>query len=247
MRNLSPLLLKSLALTEKQAGVYLAALELGEANLQALARTSHVKRTSIYNFIDELRERGLITETTKKGRKLYSATDPAQLIEIEKTRVKELERTMPELLAIQNKSKHKPHIRFYEGIENVLTVYNDQLKEQKPIIAYEDPEYMKHAMPKDFYDNWPKERARLGIPLKSICRDSTATRESMLKNPELLRETRLMKADPWKTEISIYGNKVAMMRFGEHDALCVLIEDHDIAETLRSTWQQLWNKLTYSD
>ena len=65
----------------------------------------------------------------------------------------------------------------------------------------------------------------------------------MKKNIRLLRESKLIKANPWKTEINIYGDKVAMMRFREDHAMCVLIEDHDIAETLRDAWQELWNNL----
>ncbi len=33
------------------------------------------------------------------------------------------------------------------------------------------------------------------------------------------------------------------MRFKQNDAVCVLIEDEDIAETMRSTWQSLWENL----
>ena len=47
-------LIQTLGLSEHEAAVYLAALELGEANIQEISRKSGVKRTSIYNFIDTL-------------------------------------------------------------------------------------------------------------------------------------------------------------------------------------------------
>lgn len=243
MRKLSRQLLSSLDLTEAQAAVYLAALELGQCNMQDLARKSGVKRTSIYNFIDYLRERGLVTEIKRKKRKMYSAVEPNQLLEIEKLRLNELENVLPELLAIHNSSRRKPRVTFYDGIENVLGVYEDQLKEKKPIAAFEDLEYMKLAMPESFYYDWPGERARRNIPFKSISRDSQATREYCKRNIRLLRQTKIIPAEPWKTEINIYGDKVALMKFDKNTSLCVLIEDAAIAQTLRFAWQKLWDSL----
>ena len=43
-------LIKSLGLSEAEIAVYLATLELGQANVQEISRKSGVKRTSIYNF-----------------------------------------------------------------------------------------------------------------------------------------------------------------------------------------------------
>ncbi len=243
MRKFSKGFLRSLGLTETQAAVYLAALELGEAYMQELARKSGVKRTSIYNFIDELRERGLLTETVKKKRKVYSAIDPRQLLEIEKGRLAELERTMPELLAVQNRSKTKPSVRFYEGIDGLKQVYSDMLKEGQEILAFEDLEHMKAGVPKPFFDWFPPERARRGIPMNTITRDSVVAQQFTQNNAKLLRRTKLMKSADWRTDMEIYGNKVALISYRTKTPFCVLIEDPNIAETLRAVWKELWSNL----
>ena len=231
-------LLNSLGLRDAEFEVYTAALSLGEGTMQDLARRSGVKRTSIYTFIDDLKSRGFITETKKKKRKVYSAVAPSQLLEMEKTRLTELEKFLPELLAIHNKSKKKPRVTFYEGVEGIEEVYGDMLKEHKEIIAYEDLEHMKMILPKTFYDYFPPERARRGIPFKSITRDTATAREFNKSNPQLLRETKYINSKDLKTEINIYGDKVAMMSFGESSPFCVLIEDANIAQTLRITWEE---------
>ena len=224
--------------------IYTTALELGESNMQQLSRKSDIKRTSIYNFIDELKNRGLIVETRKKKHKVYSAVHPRQLLEMEKTKIMELERAMPELLAIQNKSKTKPRVTFYDGIEGIKEVYVDMLLEQKEITAFEDLEHMNIALPKSFYDYFPAERALRKIPFRSILRDSPEARRLTAKNTELLRKSKLISTSDWRTEINIYGEKVAMMSFRSKTPFCVLIEDRDIAETLRSAWTELWNNLS---
>lgn len=235
-------ILNSLSLTEAQASVYLAALELGESNMQDLSRKSGIKRTSIYNFIDTLKERGLITETTKNKRKIYSAVDPQALLEIQKSRITEFERTIPELLAVQKRSSKKPRVAFFEGKEGMKEVYLDMLKDKNDIIAYEDIEHMMATLG-TFFSEYPKERAKRNIPFRSITRDSKEARTVVKSNIKLLRKSKLLKSADWKTEINIYGNKVAMMSLRSRRPFAVVIEDADIAETLRIAWNELWDRL----
>src|SRR3989344_9528175 len=89
--------LKMLGFSSSEIQVYLAALELGEATMQDLARKSGVKRTSIYNFIEKLKNDGFISMTRRKKRILYSAVHPKHVVEIQKQRLGQLEQTLPEL------------------------------------------------------------------------------------------------------------------------------------------------------
>lgn len=229
-------------LSEMESAVYRAALELGEATMQDLARKSGVKRTSIYNFIEKLKSDGFISMTRRKKRILYSAVHPKHVVEIQKQRLGQLEQTLPELTAIYNKSANKPRVTFYEGIEGIKEVYADTLREQRPIIAYSDWDYMKQGLG-EFYDWYPMERARRHIPFSTISRDSKDARDVISKNESQLRKMKFIKSADLKTEINIYGDKVAMMSFRSNPPFAVLIENHDIAETLRTTWQELWSRL----
>ena len=62
-------ILKNLGLDEKEIKVYLACLQLGSATVQDLSVKSGVKRTNIYNFIDDMKQRGLLSET-KIGKRI---------------------------------------------------------------------------------------------------------------------------------------------------------------------------------
>ncbi len=240
--NVSKQLLLPLGLSEFQAKVYIAALELGEASMQQLSQKSGVKRTTIYHFIDELRERGFISETRKRKRLVYSAVDPEYILELEKGRLVELHQLLPDLQAIHNKSHRKPRVTFYEGLQGIKEVYADTLKEKQPIIAYSDFEHMKQVLG-DFFDQYPPERARKNITFQSIVRDSPIARENSKRDYGLLRDTKFLSSGDLKTEINIYGDKVALMSFRSNPPFVVLIEDHDIAETLRTGWHALWSKL----
>jgi sugar-specific transcriptional regulator TrmB len=241
--KISKRLCQNLGLTPDQAQVYIAGLEMPQASVQDLSRLSGVKRTTIYSFIDELIENGFIVRKKKNKRYLYSSVHPRQLLELEKSRVKELaETTIPELEALFNEKKHKPSVLYFEGVSGIQEVYADMLKERKPILELEDLEAIKDVLPKSFFEYFPAERARRNITLKTISRDSKAGREFAKKNNPLLRETKFVEAAQWKTDINIYGNKVAIMSFRSAIPYCVLIEDENIAETLRTAWEMMWAK-----
>jgi len=243
MISLSKSILDSLNITEPQAQVYLAALELGEASMADLSKKSGVKRTSIYNFISELKGKQLIVETRKRKRTVYSAVHPEQFVEIEKARLKEVERALPELLAIQNQSKTKPRVTFYEGVVGIKEVYADTLKDKQPIVGWSDFEHMAKILGVEYFDVYPAERARRNITFKTILRDTPIARELSKKDIRYLRESKYMDSEDLKTEINIYGNKVALISFQSRPPFVVLIEDHDLATTLRVIWKKLWERL----
>jgi sugar-specific transcriptional regulator TrmB len=65
--------LQKLGLTEKQATVYMAMLELGEAGMTKIAKKANLKRPTVYLIIDELNLLGLAGEILKGKKKFYSA------------------------------------------------------------------------------------------------------------------------------------------------------------------------------
>jgi len=236
-------LIRGLGLTAPEARVYLAALELGEASMQELARKAKVKRTTLYHFIDSLVAGQLLVELRKGKRKVFSAVSPQHLLELSKQRMWELERTMPLLRAIENRSAKKPHVTFHEGVEGIKEIYSDMLTTGKAIVGWSDYKHMWPVLGLKYCTYFPQERAKRGIPFHSIASDSPESRKIAAGDATVLRQTKFLKSGDLKTEINVYGNKILLASFRSSPVFAVLIEDADIAETLRVTWKELWNKL----
>jgi hypothetical protein len=117
------------------------------------------------------------------------------------------------------------------------------LREKKEIVAYEDLDNLRAGLPERFFNHFPKERARKGILIRSISRDTPFAREFSKKNIGLLRETKFLPAGEFKTDINIYGDKVALMDLRGKPPMCVLIENPFLAATMRIVWTALWERL----
>jgi HTH-type transcriptional regulator, sugar sensing transcriptional regulator len=243
--NITPELLTSLNLSNAEAAVYLATLELGQGSILDIARKSGVKRSSIYNFIEELKTRGLLIETKKKKRAVFSAAPPRSLVEIEQTRLKDLHRLLPELEAIENQSRTKPRVTFYEGLDGIKQVYADSLRTPGQIIrGYSDFEAGLKVVGDAYYtEHYVLERKKKNIFYHAIARDNQASHDWAKWDNQGLRETRFMPGEGVTTEMNIYGDHIALISFRAKIPFAVLIEDKDLAHSMRLVWQQLWDRL----
>ena len=66
-----PQLLTSLGLSKNEAKVYLALLDLGSATAGKIAEKSKVHRTNVYDALERLIEKGVVTYIFKKDIKNY--------------------------------------------------------------------------------------------------------------------------------------------------------------------------------
>ncbi len=235
-------ILQSLNLTDSQGRVYVATLELGQSNMQGLARKSGIKRSTIYTFIEEMKERGLVLETKRRKRTLYSAAHPEHLVELEKTRLAEIQSLLPELLAVYNQSRIKPRVVFYEGVDGIKEVYADTLKERKPIVGWSDYEQSQKVLG-EYYHSYAKERSQRNILYRCIARDTPEARQKLLAANKELREIKLSPSGDIATELYIYGNKILLINFRSTRPIAILLEDTSIAGTLRSIWEDAWSHL----
>ena len=237
-------LVRTLGLSESELSVYLATLELGQANIQDISRKSGTKRASTYNFIDALKGRQLISEIRKGRRKIYSATHPSHLLQLERSRIASLERLIPELLAINNNARNKPRVSYHEGIAGMEEIYDRMLQDKQIIYAWEDLDRMFDVMPQSFTKNYPEERSAKKIPLRTITRDTPFAREFTAKNNiRYSRESHFLPSDEFGTDIEIFGNKVALFSLRKDSPFGVLIEDPGLARTLKIIWQEQWDRL----
>lgn len=234
--------LETLGLTDKETRVYLACLELGSATIQELAGKSGVKRTSIYNFLEGMKKKGLISEVKQDTRLLLIPESPEALLERAKKQVSSIETIMPELASIFNRPGSKPKIKFYPGTEGIKKAYDDILITAEPIVAFSDYEKMLSSMDEEYMWVWARERAKRGIKFACIAQRGPKADQIVATAKEQLREIKVIDKINFETEINIYGNKVALMSFRQ-PCVAVIIEDVAIAQTLRSVWQLLWNNL----
>lgn len=237
--------LQNIGLNEKEAKVYLASLELGEANIQRIAKKADIKRTTAYDVLASLKERGLISMVKKDKRFYYFAESPSSLASDLEEKREALKRIMPELMSFDNLLDRKPKIRYFEGARGLQEVYLDTLN-------YPDREMLCWVAEEAFYDfdvdfldnRYNPARLKKKIWTREIASDDPATRAYQAKDASSLRKTKLLSSEQFPLDVSIhiYGdNKVGIVSFKEE--LGLIIESDRIHHTLKSMFEFFWVKL----
>lgn len=128
-------LLAQLGFDETQAMLFTEISNTGPVTVLELSRTTGIKRTTVHFHIEQLLERGLLTEGVRRGRRVVTAVDLKKLSEIidtQRQQVSALERSLEKVLQEASSAGTKEQslgIQFSveDGIQAVASVYHDAL------------------------------------------------------------------------------------------------------------------------
>ena len=239
------ILLKDIGLTDKEAKTYLAILELGSSTIKPISLRAGIKRTSIYNFIDHLVTLGLISPSEIRGRTHYKAESPQKLVEIQRTRLSELESNIPYFMNLYSDKGSKVKISYFEGPEQIKNLANEGLNCQKEILYIWPGEEMTEKIGGSrFWNNFSKKRTEKGINVKLVrFQGKSNLWEASVSGLEYLRETRWAPKELEDTVdmgVAIYDNGKVGLFAPDQESYGILIESQSYEKTMRMLFNFLW-------
>lgn len=238
--------LQSLGLDEKEAALYLASLELGEANMTELAKKAELKRTTAYLAFESLERRGLMGSFKMRSGLKFVPTRPEILVDKTQKQLDELKTILPELKAISQKPESTPKIYYYEGEEGYLTAAEGSLQTPNSTVRHIGSLKETHNVITLDYDTkyYIPARIKKHIFIKALYYASETEEEiKQRKHAEELREIRyLPEKYICKTSVLIYQNTVAIFS-AKKELITVIIESPEIAEGERRKFDLIWDLL----
>ena len=236
--------LQQIGLDEKEAKVYLAALELGPATIQNLTKKSGINRSTVYEMIKNLKRQGLVSETIHGKKRLVLASEPENIKKSIKARERVLNDILPDLKSLSNLSSFKPKIVFYESKEGLQEIYNDTLNiKEKEIWAISPSRSIIETVGEDFLNKYIVERARKEIHTKLIHITSNTEKYKYLEPDSYESTVREVRFTPKEIDLDnvivIYENKVAALSTRK-EGFGFVVESKDYAKTMKVFYNLLW-------
>lgn len=192
-------------MSKNEAKVYLALLDLGQATAGKIAEKSAIHRTNVYDALERLIEKGVITYIIKKDIKHYHATNPENLLNVIKEKEIHLMQILPELKLAQKLSKAKPKAEILEGSSGLKIAFYDLLKYKKTIYIVGIPKEA-HLKIKYWIERFHKEHAKQKIWMVHIYNPGAKERIKYLKTLPYIK----VRCLPEK-----YDSPVSLMSCGE--------------------------------
>lgn len=243
--------LTKIGLSEKEAKVYLQMIHLGEQPASVLSRHSGINRTSMYDILEVLKNRGLVQTIQKKGRTLFKALHPNELLQyLEREKVEAVRRLekqqesireiLPELISLEHPESSRPRVTFYEGEKGMREAYEDTLTSKGDILAYANVEEMHKALPNFFPEYYERRAIEHQIHIKAIMPDNETSKARAKEDKKENRESILIpnKDFEFSPEINIYNDKVLIASWIEK--IAIIIESKEVADFHRKMYALAW-------
>lgn len=232
-------------LPSNEAKVYMAMLGLGSASVIEITERCGLHRANVYDCLESLKQKGVITTVIKAGKKFFETVDPERLkviLDEKKQKIAVLEKSLDEVLPqLKEKFEHRKskqlvhHLIGVEGLKSIVAV--EMIKEgEKEGVLYTINSFggfRKHFSM--YFEKWNQLRIKKKIKLKTISPEYRRA-SKMLE----LSEVRYLPNEYYSPlTIEILGEKVALMLY-EEQPLAVLIESKIIAEAFKKQFSILW-------
>lgn len=243
--------LREIGFTDGEVKVYNALLGLGSTTTGKIIKRSGVSSSKVYNILNRLSKKGLVTHVIKENTKYFQASSPKRIMDLLKKREKAIKaqeetfsKILPALLKKQKMAEKKHEAFVYEGYKGIKTYFNTLLKDSKKgeerMVFGARTGYPVSKPAQRFFRSYEKRRAKAGIKLKIIFnRDMKGSESLKLYKKVPMTEIRFL---PNITISSIGINKrgIDILLWTEHTKVVFVIRSQDVATTFKKYFEVLW-------
>ena len=236
--------LEQLGLTKNESKVYLALLELGSTPAGALIKRVGMHRAAVYDLVDILIDKGLVSYVVMANRKYFEAQDPDRLFAYLDTqkqdlllKEEQLKKILPELHLKRKLAHELQEATVYKGKKGLKSIFEHILKEKKPWFVFGATGQFKelfHA----YFIHFHQRRAKLKIPLKILfeehLRVEKRARELLLAEIKYLPQSYLTPSTTY-----IFGDNVAIVMWSA-EPMAFLLRSKQVAESYKTFFDLLW-------
>lgn len=239
-------LLEEIGLTKGEIKVYLTLLKIGETTTGKIIDEAGISSGKIYEILDKLMKKGLVSYIVKEKTKHFSAASPNRILEYMyekeqdlKKKEKELMKELPSLLELEKGQKGKYDIRLYVGYKGIQTVIYEALEElTKDDVVLGMGIYSKK--PEQFNIMWPKwnrEREKRKIKLKVIFTEKGTPYWKIFKKMKHTEVRTIKGMTP--AAVDVMGERALIFTHGETPT-CLSIKHPEIVRSFTTFFNTLW-------
>ncbi len=236
--------LVGLGLSPAESEVYVELLKQGEVLASKLVGSVGNSRTHVYDTLDSLMKKALVSYVLRGGRRYYKASAPPRLVDFILEKEAELERQkerisaiLPELLRLEGPAEKKPVVEILEGRAGYKAILRDILEtgENFDVLNASESLHKEFEIPlRQFY----RDRKPSRIKARMIYKIGSKAIKSVLDKVQF---TPLESKNPSPTYV--YGDSVAIVLDLE-ELIILKIESAEYAQSQKEEFEMVWDRET---
>ncbi len=239
-KNIKKLLIKNIGLTNGEADVYLALLELGLSTTGGITKQAGISSSKVYEVLQKLISKGLVSYVMENNIHYYSATPAERLISLLDEKKMEIEKgksLIEEIVPVlenRRRQQKTPEAVIYRGRKGALIVLDEVIEAGKKgleVVGFGTQDYP------DYFPAQINEYVKIAKKFKF--------KERLLfgegfKSPNKTAKIRFLpKHFSMPVRTIVYGNKVALVDFKD-PMTTIIIEKQSVADSYKDHFNALW-------
>jgi len=244
-------ILEEIGLTKGEIKTYLALLKTGSVSTGPLSKEAKVSRSKLYDILDRLEKKGLVSHVTQNGVIYFQAVEPAKIkdyLREKENNLKKVEKRfeeyLPQLEFLQKSSGKIKTVSVYQGLKGLISVHEHtylKLKKGEEYLYMGIPP----TQPETHHMYWQRDherRIKAGIKCRLLFNEDTS--REIVKNRNKYRggEARYMpKGIKTPSYMLIYADTSVIFILGDNPTVIEIV-NQETADSFRSYFNNLWNK-----
>ena len=243
--------LEQLGLTETEAKLYQKILQIGPTTVKEVAELVGVNRVTAHFQIDNLIQKGLVTQLKQATRRQVVAEPPERLhylIEQKEKSVRLLKSDFPDFIKTLTNHLPKPksqeqkvEVKYYDGKKGVQLIYNDVLS-SKEVRSYVKLDAISTIFPNNFALFNKKMKENPDLIIWEIVEQSKISEKNIRifsKNKRYHYKLAHPSIKLSASDVMIYNNKIAMVDLRQHVSGVIIISK-DFFEISKEIFDFVW-------
>lgn len=236
-------LLRKVGLSDGEITVYNVLLELGNSPVNRIHEHTGIERRNIYDILNKLIERGLVTYIRENKRRYFRVTHPDNIIEYVEAQEndlgrlkKDLNKELPEWVQKFDITKPSVDAQLFRGPEGMKASWNDMLNAPE-ILWLGSGGYIPRSMP-DFFRIWNRKRIEGKVKIRHLYRDDF--KHKVIPQGKFCTVKILPKSfNGSPAAFCIWGDKVGNFMLGDQ-MFAFVFESKELADNYRTYFEHLW-------
>ena len=229
--------LVDLGLSKNEAEIYETLVQSGESSVSAISQKSKVHRRNVYDCLNRLLEKGLVSETKTGSENQYKAVNPRKLREMLEEKKIILDKIMPSLQDMYSKKPHNEEVYVMKGLEGFKNYMAEILKTKEDVYIVGGAGLWADPRIRNFFEPFLQETARLGINFHTLF-DYEVKSEGREILGMLGKDYRFFKKEySTSTALDVFGDFVVITSKGSdstiEDTYLTVIVNKGVADAFR--------------
>jgi sugar-specific transcriptional regulator TrmB len=245
--------LREIGFTPGEEKVYLALLALGSSTSGSIAKHSGVSRSKLYEIMERLSKKGLVSHVKRNKILYFSAAHPRIILDHIRKKEETLryqrlsfEKNLPLFENLMDEKKSNDEVEFFEGNEGIKNVCEAFLRKSKPGDSFYEfgNSSSGYTDMLGYWDDFSKRRARKKVHALQIFNLDAKPFGERRKELSCTQIKYLPKAGPTHSRVVICGNSSVSITTRHKTPMTIVINNKLVAESFKTYFDVLWDAST---